>query len=75
MRKIIYNFQRIVLWYAGFRGAMATALALSAVQTFSVGRFGELFLILTLLTAGLNVFKNISYRTNRYTYKVFSWNH
>lgn len=35
---------------------MATALALSAVQTFHVGRYGELFLILTLLTAGLNIY-------------------
>jgi len=45
----------LVLWYSGFRGAMATALSLSAVATFKTGRFGELFLILTLLTAGINV--------------------
>jgi len=35
---------------------MATALSLSAVATFKTGRFGELFLILTLLTAGINIF-------------------
>lgn len=46
----------LVLWYSGFRGAMATALSLSAVATFKTGRFGELFLILTLLTAGINIF-------------------
>lgn len=63
-----------MLWYAGFRGAMATALALGAVLVFKEGRFGDLFLILTLLTAGLNVLNYLKLFLDFYLRNLFTTN-
>lgn len=47
-----------MMWFSGFRGAMAYALALQSTTQYKDGDVGNIFLTITLVYAIINIFIN-----------------
>ncbi|KRX04262.1 hypothetical protein PPERSA_11386 [Pseudocohnilembus persalinus] len=57
LRHPIKGKHQFMMWFSGFRGAMAYALALKSTTQFVEGDAGQIFLTITLVYAIINVYK------------------
>jgi len=51
----IGKIPKFIMWFSGFRGAMAYALSMKSSEQFTEDNLGRIMLTLTLLHANINV--------------------
>ncbi|EAS03124.2 transporter, monovalent cation:proton antiporter-2 (CPA2) family protein (macronuclear) [Tetrahymena thermophila SB210] len=51
---------RFIMWFSGFRGAMAYALSMKSMEQFTESYYGRIMLTITLLYANINIFIHAS---------------